>query len=155
MGCIFAPLCIYGSRLAKFFDRLEDRLLPSTTLIPGFRPALKRAGNRDAAKPEVPRAGTRRLWPAVSLLCQEELATEFTENPERRRRRLCATSSHSLPSQSVFSESSVANSPTQLLLSAHRFLFGSPQTASLSREVASRMLTAQRFAVQCHRRSGG
>ena len=56
VGCVFAPLCIYGSRLAKFFDRLEERLLPSTTLIPGFRPALKRAGNRDGTKPEVPRA---------------------------------------------------------------------------------------------------
>ncbi len=27
MGCIFAPLCVYGSRLSQTFDHLEDALL--------------------------------------------------------------------------------------------------------------------------------
>lgn len=27
VGCIFAPLCVYGSRLSQAFDRIEDRLL--------------------------------------------------------------------------------------------------------------------------------
>jgi len=27
VGCIFAPLCVYGSQLSQFFDRLEARLL--------------------------------------------------------------------------------------------------------------------------------
>ncbi len=27
VGCIFAPLCVYGSRLSAQFDRLEERLL--------------------------------------------------------------------------------------------------------------------------------
>ena len=27
VGCIFAPLCVYGSRLSQAFDRLEDYLL--------------------------------------------------------------------------------------------------------------------------------
>ncbi len=27
VGCIFAPLCVYGSSLARGFDRLEERLL--------------------------------------------------------------------------------------------------------------------------------
>ena len=27
VGCIFAPLCVYGSRISRAFDRLEDRLL--------------------------------------------------------------------------------------------------------------------------------
>ncbi len=30
VGCIFAPLCVYGSRLSKLFDRLEERLLVSS-----------------------------------------------------------------------------------------------------------------------------
>ena len=39
VGCIFAPLCIYGSRLAQTFDRLEDWLIgrsgrTATTRVP-------------------------------------------------------------------------------------------------------------------------
>jgi membrane-associated phospholipid phosphatase len=33
VGCIFAPLCVYGSRLSRWFDRLEERLLARSGMI--------------------------------------------------------------------------------------------------------------------------
>jgi membrane-associated phospholipid phosphatase len=43
VGCIFAPLCAYGSRLARVFDRLEETLLAGSGAIAGVR-ALHRHG---------------------------------------------------------------------------------------------------------------
>ena len=30
VGCAFAPLCVYGSGLTRCFDRLEERLVPTS-----------------------------------------------------------------------------------------------------------------------------
>ena len=37
IGCIFAPLCVYGSRLSRVFDRLEERLLARSGIIAHVR----------------------------------------------------------------------------------------------------------------------
>jgi len=49
VGCIFAPLCVYGSRLARSFDRLEAFLLARTERI---------ARARRARTPAIPAAHT-------------------------------------------------------------------------------------------------
>lgn len=42
-GCIFAPLCVYGSRLSRAFDRLEARLVARGEAIARSRAARKHA----------------------------------------------------------------------------------------------------------------
>ncbi len=43
VGCIFAPLCVYGSRIARRFDVLEARLLVRRGIIAGVLPPHGRA----------------------------------------------------------------------------------------------------------------
>jgi membrane-associated phospholipid phosphatase len=43
VGCIFAPLCVYGSRLSRFFDRLEALLIVRGESISRTRTARRRA----------------------------------------------------------------------------------------------------------------
>ncbi len=52
IGCIFAPLCVYGSRLAATFDRLEAWLIARRGPLAAMRP-VKQAVNA------VPSAGTQ------------------------------------------------------------------------------------------------
>jgi membrane-associated phospholipid phosphatase len=59
VGCIFAPLCVYGSRLSRGFDRLEAWLLARSGAMAGVRARNLRApkppnGVHDPA--DVPRA---------------------------------------------------------------------------------------------------
>lgn len=57
IGCIFAPLCVYGSSLAHRFDRFEERLLARTRVTGVLRPL--RQGHAPAtgmSPPEMPRA---------------------------------------------------------------------------------------------------
>jgi membrane-associated phospholipid phosphatase len=42
VGCIFAPLCVYGSRLSRAFDRLEERILARTAAGATSRAARRR-----------------------------------------------------------------------------------------------------------------
>ncbi|MBI3839487.1 MAG: phosphatase PAP2 family protein [Planctomycetia bacterium] len=55
VGCIFAPLCVYGSSLSRGFDRLEQQLLnrAGVTSASLRRIARARAANADA---DLPRA---------------------------------------------------------------------------------------------------
>jgi membrane-associated phospholipid phosphatase len=59
VGCIFSPLCIYGSRLSRAFDRLEERLVnPSAPLAQRLgprRPAPRRSCSSSPSD-DVPRA---------------------------------------------------------------------------------------------------
>jgi membrane-associated phospholipid phosphatase len=41
VGCIFAPLCVYGSRLSQTFDRLEAFIVARREAIARARPARK------------------------------------------------------------------------------------------------------------------
>jgi membrane-associated phospholipid phosphatase len=41
VGCIFAPLCVYGSPLARFFDRLEEKLMHVSRMLEG--PAARKS----------------------------------------------------------------------------------------------------------------
>jgi membrane-associated phospholipid phosphatase len=43
VGCIFAPLCVYGSRLSRAFDRLEESLIVRGEAISRARTARKHA----------------------------------------------------------------------------------------------------------------
>ncbi len=38
LGCIFAPLCVYGSRLSETFDKLEERILARHVRVSRLRP---------------------------------------------------------------------------------------------------------------------
>ncbi|HEX3727417.1 MAG TPA: phosphatase PAP2 family protein [Pirellulales bacterium] len=38
VGCIFAPLCVYGSPIARFFDRLEVKLMHVSRVFEGHAP---------------------------------------------------------------------------------------------------------------------
>jgi len=49
VGCIFAPLCVYGSRLSTFFDHLEERLLVNSGIRARARARSVRARNTAAA----------------------------------------------------------------------------------------------------------
>jgi len=52
VGCIFAPLCIYGGRLARAFDRLEERLMArSATRMEKHSPHKSPATRPSAPKP--------------------------------------------------------------------------------------------------------
>ena len=55
VGCVFAPLCVYGSTLAQFFDRLETRLAAASASRPGDT-ALEPLGAAEATTHEHPRA---------------------------------------------------------------------------------------------------
>jgi membrane-associated phospholipid phosphatase len=50
IGCIFAPLCVYGSRISRAFDRLEERLVVRSVSSIGLqgphRRSAKVAGER-------------------------------------------------------------------------------------------------------------
>ncbi len=57
VGCIFAPLCIYGSRLSGVFDRLEERLLRiwnakagNCSQLRAETPAQPNVVNKDASR---------------------------------------------------------------------------------------------------------
>jgi membrane-associated phospholipid phosphatase len=52
VGCIFAPLCVYGSGLARGFDRLEERLLVRTA----GRGASMHRTSQSEADTDLPRA---------------------------------------------------------------------------------------------------
>ncbi len=57
VGCIFAPLCVYGSRLAATFDRLEEWLIERRGALAAIRPVkASPTPGSSAATPEVPRA---------------------------------------------------------------------------------------------------
>jgi len=60
VGCIFAPLCVYGSRLSKLFDRLEERWLIRTAALHLARQTRPARGSRrvghSVAGSDVPRA---------------------------------------------------------------------------------------------------
>lgn len=53
VGCIFAPLCVYGSRLSIAFDRLEDFLLARRERLARERRVRPRASAPLGAKPTV------------------------------------------------------------------------------------------------------
>jgi membrane-associated phospholipid phosphatase len=55
VGCIFAPLCVYGSGLAQFFDRLEARLSPDGATHPEAA-TVNGLGATNVATHEHPRA---------------------------------------------------------------------------------------------------
>jgi membrane-associated phospholipid phosphatase len=43
VGCIFAPLCIYGGRISKAFDKLEQRLAAGAALRPTLSSSIRPA----------------------------------------------------------------------------------------------------------------
>jgi membrane-associated phospholipid phosphatase len=56
IGCIFAPLCVYGSGLARAFDRLETRLLTRSAAPAGARGPRQRASRAAGSAADVTRA---------------------------------------------------------------------------------------------------
>jgi membrane-associated phospholipid phosphatase len=56
VGCIFAPLCVYGSGLSRAFDRLEARLLERSATMGALNGPHRRAAKSAHAESDVPRA---------------------------------------------------------------------------------------------------
>jgi membrane-associated phospholipid phosphatase len=56
VGCIFAPLCVYGSGLARAFDRLEMRLLARSAALAAARGPQGRTSRAARAPADVTQA---------------------------------------------------------------------------------------------------